>query len=612
MSSAAICKFIDIGGDQYYLGNPGDTYKLGPKDRAAFNAAFSDSRAETLLCKYFEAGHDRHASVDPADLKPLIDVLERRRALLASSAKIHSIVLADAPTRKYLANLDKILADLKGRPGAAAGVGIAPRKSANVEYLQSWTNADRFLALVQIAWYMLHPEAAEADGITGASWIDAMKSLKRTDLLGIIDAIKTENSKETAAVPIEPLNYFSRITLSEVAGAKSMTNALEKAKMQAIMNVREKERRLIASRLKNILTVLNIHGYIDQNKMNMLTNAGAGAGAGATAAATNAATAISDISNTLVQRLGYSLEPVMSHFRQVYKPVFEFLEKVVKEYSGDVPVEGLLQLVSIANEINLRAAIKKQGAAITSGEHAYGIRRIDGVDPVVVDFLQHLNEQVDRRFEEMVAKQPQAKADITERKLRFMQQLLSLPPIEAKQVEEYAKDKMQLNVTTGIYHPSQIVLPVKAVFTDPKMGLLAKYKKHFSDTKKGIPLEALENLSVADAYREMQEFFATTGEKVPLFMISGLYSGFPGRVPYKLYKAEIKGGRLETTDIEKTALTEFTPKFKLYDVVTLVDKYANASLLSMLALIVFYNGLPAAATAATLDMSAAKMVDVKK
>jgi hypothetical protein len=606
MSAAAPqCKFIDIGGDQYYLGNPRDTYKLGPKDRIAFNAAFSDSRAEHLLCKYFEAGKDRHIHVEPADRRPLIEILERRRTLLASSQKIHSIVLADAPTRKYLANLEKILADLKSLPGAGAGTVVtaaATAPSPDVEYLKGWTNSDRFLALVQIAWYMLHPEAAESQGIIGSSWIDAMKSLKRTDLLGMIDAIKAENSARNGSA-IEPLNYFSRLTMSEVASAKTLTNALELAKTQAITNAREKERRQLESRLKNILTVLNIHGYIDQNNMDQFTNAAAAAAA----ATTNSI--IGDISNALVSKLGYSLEPIMAHLRQVYKPIFEFLEKVVRDYTGKIPVEGLLQLVSIANEINQRAGLKRQGAAITSGENAYGIRRLDGVSAEVVNFLKHLNDQIDRRFEEMLAKQPQTKEDIEEKRLRFMQQLLSLPPIASNKVAEYAKDKMQLNVTTGIYHPSEIILPVKAVFADPRLGLLAKYKKHFTDSKQGIPLEALGNLSVTDAYNEMQQFFGSSGP-TPLFMISGLYSGFPAKVPYKLYKMQIENNKLTSTEAEKTQLTGFNPKFKLYDVVTLVDKYVNSSLLSMLALIVFYASLPAAS--APLDMSEAKLVEEKK
>ncbi len=394
-----LSKFIDVGGDRYFLGTDKEV-ELGYKSRIQYIQTFGgDKRTEYLLRKYLFLGPQTNIQfTDKNEKNELILILKNRLKHLKSSSEISSSLLKNTRIQRIYINIQKLIQDLED-------TGLQkklPSKCTPPE--KTLTENQLFQIIIEIAWYLLHPNDVPQD--IQCEWNKIISKLDTLRIGDIISEIKSEQKDNN----YKPLNYFKRINLDTVVKKPTIQNALDIAKKMASHIESDEYNKLIKERLKSLLHLLEMKKYLDKslsknkNGMTVVTKNG-----------------IEKIDRELISNpmsggslsLQQAMYPLFDYFKVMFNPVYDFLESTILQTDiNTIKIPNLLTILHICN--NLIPTDTNY-----SGNHTYGVYRIDNVpDDILLYFktqLQH-TESFIQEFKE-------------ENQFIFKKQLFKLPKV---------------------------------------------------------------------------------------------------------------------------------------------------------------------------------------
>lgn len=314
---------VDIFGEKYNLGQEADT-PFAYYGRAQFNKAYS-RMTPALACKYFPASRPRPA-IEEGDVPAVREALNQRLSQLRESSMYSTYLVNASKQRTYYA-IERALAALKGAEGPIRLTGegegkgeetVVPVPVAVPEKVEL-TPDQQYLALINLTWHLLHPDAPWPDTLARVK----NEISKNASVAGLIENIRRADAKGAAAtVPIQPLNYFTRIeSLAPMAKATTLEEAYAVAKSAAEADARKAALDSVTDNLTAIIAVLKAHGYMEK---------------GVSAA---------DLSGELIGRIGHTFDPVIAYLRVLYDPVFVFLEKAVASAPKPIPIGPIMDLI---------------------------------------------------------------------------------------------------------------------------------------------------------------------------------------------------------------------------------------------------------------------------
>jgi hypothetical protein len=575
-----LCSIVDIGGDKYFMGE-GRPLEYAIKTREEFNVAYADlklgkniphPRIPALMCYYFPfspIGNAKRPEIQADDIDLVVNTLNQRIKNLEESIKISNTSLYAQRNRKIANNLKDIVRSItKESETPDKAVEIEGVREATKVLEKEYKNQDAaFDALVEFAWFMLHPE--EVPGTVKTKWAELIKELKNLNIRSVIQQIKNE-SKEESDIPIEPLNYFSRLDLSEVIKKDTLQSALDKAKEQAIADLRNKQRKQYAERLKSIVTILHLHGYLSTDGMNKITDT----------SLNSVDRFISDVSSSLVNKIGYSLDPIFNYFKKIYDPAYTFVDTSVKTFIGrniKIPIDDLINLITYSNILLLEE--RKPGQTYTS---KYGIMRITNVKPELIDFLRSINVEIEKELRK--------EGDGERAKSKLYRQLLSLPILKPVDIAQQAIQRMNALSMAGIFLSEQIVLPDEKKFGDVFSKLLISNRVDYDKLRKA---NKLTSDFFPKGYKAMTEYFIPNC----IYIVNGNNQDYPNAAPYRLWTIDMKDTTMAKKEFSD-AITQFQKDngitFSLGDIVSSAGLYVNTPLLAMFSLIAFKSQLSTA------------------
>lgn len=524
---------IKIGSDAYYLGNE-KTVELGIKSKEEYVKAFgSDPETERLLRKYFSYGSNWKKQ-DYRDIRErgrLIDILKRRKAGLEESKAYMSNTLSNARVHKYAEEVGEIIAWLEGLSKPVANVAAAAR----IEKIEAFTPEQQFQTILEMAWYVMHPE--KMDFSIRDNWTAIVEQMSdRLRVGNLVDEIKKDKPVDVD-LPDDALNYFKRINMSNVVRTKTIENSLLEAKKEVLENKREKLIKGLQERLKNILMILKVGQYINDDGIGKVMNN----------MNSNSYTGVyKDVSNSLVPRMAVALNPVFTYMRKVYDPIYSYLESVVRNSvtnSVVFPMDKFMKLLHICNSLDKKEYI--------------GVVRIDGLGELV-PFLEFANREYDRTIKE--------KQDESLTKLREFRGFLNeLPFVRLRSrigIPGYAPTT---NVGNYICTASQFDKYRRIEYMESgKNSIFAKVKGRTGIENRPSPI------TLTEVEKDINEFF----KEDSIFLINGTVSNFnkvgkdkdvyPIVVPIKLFT------------LNEATVTMTTPVSKIIE----VDNYITGLTIS--------------------------------
>lgn len=569
---ASLCPIVDIGGDKYFMGE-GKPIEYAIKSREEFNIAYADpslGKNKThpdipkLMCKYFPfsgIGDAKRPEIQPGDLDLINKTLKNRIKNLEESIKITNSSLYTQRNRKILDNLKKIVSDIDCESRIPGRAFNTVQKTTTLKTLEEVYKKPEniFDSLIQFAWYMMHPSDVP-DNIQ-KNWLELLKSLQTVSVSSLINLIKNQTSEEDK---IEPLNYFSRLDLSDVIKESTMDLAFEKAKNQIIDDVRAKQKNRLVERLKAIATILQSHGYLSLDEVGKISNT----------KNNSVEKFIKDVDLNLINKIGYSFDPIFAYFKKIYDPAYSFVDNTVKNFMDrgmKVPIDDLIKLINYSNILLTDPRLPFQEKI-----SKYGIMRIDNVKPEVMSFLRSMNVEIEKEITK--------KADVSKEKSELYRQLLSLPIVTEAVISTTAPKKMEATGIAGIFLSEQIYLAER----------LTNFYNIFEKNPMGDDLIKKGKLTpdfYPAAFAAMNDFF----KKDSVFVIYGNYQNYPNNVPYNLWTIDITDTSLIKKPVED-AITKFnkenTANLTLSNIVKETGLYVNTPLLAMFSLIGFNKQLP--------------------
>lgn len=418
---------IDIGGDKYFMGSQ-KPIELGFKSRKNYIDSFTnDTNTEYLLRKYmyYSLQAKRKLKFDtPEDKENLIKILEKRAQQLKTSGEFTSSTLKNTIIQRSFLNIQQLIQELKGSEYKGfelpkiPDIDILPCTQAK-KYIKQISDDAKFKLILEIAWYLLHPDKVPSQ--VECDWAKLIKQLDTLRIGDIVAEIRQTELNQEISSPTNPFNYFKKIDLEQVVKAKTIRNALDRAKQFATEIEGENASSKMKERLKIILDILEMKKYLandlrldndrmkiidtdaDANKIkkNMIMNPMSGGA-----------------SKTLDKPLGVAMKPFFEYFKNVYDPIYTLIDDSLTSQSNGsektqkVVIPLLTTLLYICNNLN-------PSETNNSGANTYGVYKITNVDMTVIKFINDMLAATKTHIEEF--------NDIG--KNTFNKQLLKLPKV---------------------------------------------------------------------------------------------------------------------------------------------------------------------------------------
>ena len=460
---------IDLGGDRYFMG-PQKPIELGFKSRKNYLDSFGDDRRTEYLLRrymYYSLQDKRKLKFDePKDKAELIAILKKRAKALEASKEFTSSTLKNTIIQRSFLNIQRLIQQLEGPDYKGIELPSLPsipnpfdcKKAKN--YVKQIPEDRKFRLMLQIAWYLLHPDQVPSK--VECSWSTLLKELDTLRLGDIAAEIRKIEQDKGGTPSKNAFNYFKKINLQNVAKAATIENALDQAKKLATEIQGETANDKMKERLKLILDILEMKKYLANDlqlnedrmkiidapaaniiKRNMPSNPMSGGAA-----------------KTLDKPLGIAMKPFFDYFKGVYDPVYSLVESSLtngSEKTQKVVIPLLTTLLYICNNLN-------PSETTTSGANTYGIYKVTNVDSDLVDFLNNMLAATQTHLEKF--------KDDSE-KNTFNQQLFELPKVRLtsllnKVLNSAAKDPDELPYIQFFTVGGNMELMPKEKFMDPK------------------------------------------------------------------------------------------------------------------------------------------------
>ncbi len=397
---------IDVAGDIYYTGDE-KPIQLGYKTRADMLNAFHINDAnssrktenlnkERLLRTYLYKGANLSSMrFEGNDRQLLIDVLKQRADDLKASLAINSSSFKQiVPERNYrgLLVLIKDLDNHEYKPGWSASWDKTKesakellRIGQNKKYARELvTKPERiFETVLEMLWYLLHPDNVPDD--IKRSWYAVVKGM---DNLKIRDLITAINSDPDISKEANPLDYISKINLSQFTTKPTIDEAMT----EIPGDIKSNKNEILIGRLRKILMLLQTRKYLSDDSISKISNTTADLDASIMSdinkslisnpmsggAATNATTG--GAVETPLQGL---MMPFFDFFKEKYSTVYDKLEELIEgaeTHNITYKLPELLLLLHIIRNVNTDNKSKDK----------HGVYRIDNVNETLGALINYI------------------------------------------------------------------------------------------------------------------------------------------------------------------------------------------------------------------------------
>lgn len=463
---------IDLGGDRYFMG-PQKPIELGFKSRKNYLDSFGDDRRTEYLLRrymYYSLQDKRKLKFDePQDKDELIAILKKRAKALEGSKEFTSSTLKNTIIQRSFLNIQKLIQQLEGPDYKGFELPSLPsipnpfncKKAKN--YVKQIPDDKKFRLMLQIAWYLLHPDQVPSK--VECSWSTLLKELDTLRLGDIAAEIRKIEQNKGGTPSKNAFNYFKKINLQTVSKAPTIENALEQAKKLATELQGETANDKMKERLKLLLDILEMKKYLSgdlqKNEDNMKIIDTTSANKIKRNMPSNPMTG--GAAKTLDKPIGIAMKPFFDYFKEVYDPIYSLIESSIAskpnspESAQKVVIPLLTTLLYVCNNLN-------PSETTTNGANTYGIYKIMNVDEDLVAFLNNMLAATQIHLEKF--------KDDTE-KNTFNQQLFELPKVRLtsllnKVLNSAAKDPDEIPYIQFFTVGGNMELMPKDKFMDPK------------------------------------------------------------------------------------------------------------------------------------------------
>ena len=429
-TSSNLSLFIDVGGDRYYLGSD-KPIDLAYGSRNQFLKTFTQPtnndqkkrRIEYLLRKYmyYSNGTRTYAFDNNEDRTELIDILKKRSKQLIQSNEFSSSLLKNASFQRVLLNLQGIVQELEG----SSLKPTQPASNKNVEYITSLSKETIAQLILELSWYLLHPDKVPRD--TSREWATIIKKLDQLRVADFVDRIHTIEKNKTISPLGSPLNYFQRINVGKTAQSN---NALEEAVQMATQIEDTTLQESLQDRLKMLVEILQAKKYLQNslptNTDGFVINASTikklKNQIGSNPLAENAPEPAPEpaqkggTNTTIDRKWSIAMQPLFTYFKGTFDPVYGFIDETVREWNRTTKnrniIPSVLLLLHLCQQIH-------PSESSEGGLPTYGVYRVDNIPSTLLSYVNHLLKQTDAY----------ATAMPDEEKNAFKEQIIKLPNV---------------------------------------------------------------------------------------------------------------------------------------------------------------------------------------
>ena len=429
-TSSNLSLFIDVGGDRYYLGSD-KPIDLAYGSRNQFLKTFTQPtnndqkkrRIEYLLRKYmyYSNGTRTYAFDNNEDRTELIDILKKRSKQLIQSNEFSSSLLKNASFQRVLLNLQAILQELEG----SSLKPTQPASNKNVEYITSLSKETIAQLILELSWYLLHPDKVPRD--TSREWATIIKKLDQLRVADFVDRIHTIEKNKNISPLGSPLNYFQRINVGKTAQSN---NALEEAVQMATQIEDTTLQESLQDRLKMLVEILQAKKYLQNslptNTDGFVINASTikklKNQIGSNPLAENAPEPAPEpaqkggTNTTIDRKWSIAMQPLFTYFKGTFDPVYGFIDETVREWNRTTKnrniIPSVLLLLHLCQQIH-------PSESSEGGLPTYGVYRVDNIPSTLLSYVNHLLKQTDAY----------ATAMPDEEKNAFKEQIIKLPNV---------------------------------------------------------------------------------------------------------------------------------------------------------------------------------------
>ena len=382
---------IDVGGERFLL-NTDKSVDLAYKGKRDFYSIFSPiskstnipmERIEFLFRTYLpypmEKTNPFIFALGSKDKEDLVRIIEARIDQIKET-RIHTLANTNLLNilKSLLETIDQIqFGSRTGKPGKK-------RKPL--------TENEIFSLILEFSWYLMHPNMEIND-----DWEAMIKKLDTKSLDTLTREIQVEEEKQGVGPTTHKtaLNYFKNIDINDVIHQPTKEQAMKRIKNMVLFPGSETGKE-IKTRLKNLMAILTMKGFIEEpleyrESIPVIKNADLyeakfqmpqklikGGGE-----KKEEKKEVSPLSLSL----GKAMTPFFDYFKEMYDPIYGFMEEAMKEFEKENPSISTGKLM---NELISLLYVCTHLPPSAEGSIPKGVYRIQHVDPIAIEFVSFM------------------------------------------------------------------------------------------------------------------------------------------------------------------------------------------------------------------------------
>lgn len=437
---------IDVGGERFLLSSD-KSVDLAYKGKKEFRSIFDPiskstnipfERIESLLRTYLpypaKGGRVFIFPSGSADKEELVRILKARVDQI-NETRIHTLLDTN------LIHVQKNLIEVIDQIDLGSRTGKPSKKRKPL------TENEIFSLILEFSWYLMHPNQEMND-----DWEAMIKKMNTQSLDALTREIEIEEQKQGMGPKTHKtaLNYFEHIDINDVIHQPTKEQAMKRIKNMVLFPGSETGKEL-KTRLKNLMAILTMKGFIEEPleyresipviknsdlyevKFQMPRKFIKGG------AKEESISEVEHPTKEMALSLGRAMTPFFDYFKEMYDPIYGFMEEAMKEFEKQHPsgspekmMHALLSLLYVCTHLPLS----------NEGVIPKGIYRIQHVDSISLKFISFM---LTYTKEKKIEGKDQADKD------EFLGQLFKLPIFRLSTYKGKTTTKAYTNPSTLPY-----------------------------------------------------------------------------------------------------------------------------------------------------------------
>ena len=364
---ATLSNYVDIGGECFNVtgtselppaldSNHTKTYDLICKSKTEFEKTFRSilikfPDALRLIRTYLPYQSPQLQKIQERDKKPLKDIIEERMANLQSSSQHSNLTIKNMQFDQYYRNLKKLLKEIDAAEDIPSTTSL---DTLHKRYKDKFTKEQAYYVLMELAWYLLHPEHIKSNADSWMTLLDTVETLN----LGTLVKSLYRSDQHTMHVDVDRVEKATVLDASTLSPPDD--SAELKQRLESILQLFVTRKYLTAP-----LRVNTKGPIVDDETIRLVKSTLPRPMKGG---ATNDGPLKLD-----GESVASMMKPFYDFFKQKYEPVTSILSKEVPD---GLSLVSLSKLLFICQKIMSQSPIH------------HGIYRITNVDPIIMEFLR--------------------------------------------------------------------------------------------------------------------------------------------------------------------------------------------------------------------------------